>query len=182
MRSVLRWCVTFYIRMMGRGFVDWQRSANHNARTPFGMSLAMAFRPVALSAIFCASMLAACSGADRMTLSGGSDSAPAANPAPAGPAPRPAPVNMAGRWTLSATGSTSCGMTFGSNAPDATEGTIAPGGGCPFNFFTSRKWSYSEAGLTLRDHTAQALAQLMPAGPNRFEGKTGAGQDVALSR
>ncbi len=41
--------------------------------------------------------------------------------------------------------------------PDATEGSIAPGGGCPFNFFTSRKWSYTEAGLTLRDHNAQAL-------------------------
>ena len=73
-------------------------------------------------------------------------------------------------------------MTFGAGSPDATEGTIAPAGGCPFNFFTSRKWSYSDAGLTLRDHNAQALAQLSPAGPNRFEGKTGAGQDVALSR
>jgi hypothetical protein len=89
---------------------------------------------------------------------------------------------MAGRWTLSATGSTSCGMTFGATSPDATEGTIAPGAGCPFNFFTSRKWNYTEAGLTLRDHTSQALGQLTPAGPNRFEGRTNAGQDVALSR
>ena len=61
-------------------------------------------------------------------------------------------------------------------------GHDCPGGGCPFSFFTSRKWSYTEAGLTLRDHNAQSLAQLSPAGPNRFEGKTGAGQDVALSR
>ena len=73
-------------------------------------------------------------------------------------------------------------MTFGANTPEATEGTIAPGGGCPFNFFTSRKWSYTEAGLTLRDHNAQSLAQLSPAGPNRFEGKTVAGQEVTLSR
>jgi hypothetical protein len=73
-------------------------------------------------------------------------------------------------------------MTFGANNPDATEGSIAPSGGCPFNFFTSRKWSYTDAGLTLRDHTAQALAQLTPAGPNRFEGKTGSGQEIALSR
>jgi hypothetical protein len=73
-------------------------------------------------------------------------------------------------------------MTLGAGSPDATEGTIAPAGGCPFNFFTSRKWNYTEAGLTLRDHTAQALAQFSPAGPNRFEGKTGAGQDVVLSR
>jgi hypothetical protein len=66
--------------------------------------------------------------------------------------------------------------------PDATEGTIAPAGGCPFNFFTSRKWTYSEAGMAVRDHNAQILAQLAPAGSNRFEGKTSAGQDVVLSR
>ena len=72
-------------------------------------------------------------------------------------------------------------MTFGATQ-DATEGTIAPAGGCPFNFFTSRKWTYGEAGMTIRDHNAQLLAQLAPAGPNRFEGKTSAGQDVALSR
>ena len=146
------------------------------------MSHAMAFRSVTLSAIVCASVLASCTGSDRMTLGGGSDSPPPANPPPAGPAAKPPPTNMAGRWTLSATGSTSCGMTFGSNSPDATDGTIAPGAHCPFNFFTSRKWNYTEAGLTLRDHTAQALAQLVPAGPSRFEGKTNAGQEVALSR
>jgi hypothetical protein len=73
-------------------------------------------------------------------------------------------------------------MTFGAGQQEATEGTIAPGGGCPFNFFTSRKWTYTDAGLTIRDHNAQALAQLAPAGSNRFEGKTGSGQDVALSR
>jgi hypothetical protein len=72
-------------------------------------------------------------------------------------------------------------MTFGAN-PNATEGSIAPAGGCPFNFFTSRKWAYSETGLTIRDHNAQTLAQLAPAGPNRFEGKTSSGQDIALSR
>ena len=39
-----------------------------------------------------------------------------------------------------------------------------------------------EAGLTIRDHNAQALAQLTPAGLKRFESKTNAGQDVVLSR
>ena len=72
-------------------------------------------------------------------------------------------------------------MTFGTGQ-EATEGSIAPAEGCPFNFFTSRKWTYSQAGLAIRDHHAQLLAQLAPAGSNRFEGKTGAGQDVALSR
>jgi hypothetical protein len=143
------------------------------------MSLAMAFRSAILSVIACASMLGGCSGGDRMTLGGGSDNAPAANPAPAPKAP---PANMAGRWTFSATGSTSCKMTFGATSPDASEGTIAPGAGCPFNFFTSRKWNYTEAGLTVLDHMAQPLAQLQPAGPNGFTGKTNAGQEVALAR
>jgi hypothetical protein len=132
----------------------------------------------AIPIVVCAALLAACSGGDRFALNGGSPSGatPASGPAAAAP-----PVNLAGRWTLSSTGTGSCGMTFGGNT-DATEGTIAPGGGCPFSFFTSRKWTYSEAGLTIRDHNAQALAQLTPAGSNRFEGKTGSGQDVALSR
>jgi protease inhibitor Inh len=143
------------------------------------MQHAMIFRSVAPSAAVCAVLLAACSGSDRMTVGGGPSGTPDATPA--GPAAKPPPINLAGRWTLSALGSTSCAMTFGAN-PDATEGTIAPGGGCPFNFFTSRKWGYTEAGLTLRDHNAQTLAQLAPAGPNRFEGKTGSGQEIALSR
>ena len=99
----------------------------------------------------------------------------------AGPAASAPPVNLAGRWTLSAAGSGSCAMTFGAQ-PAATDGTIAPAGGCPFNFYTSRKWSYTTAGLNIRDHNGQALAQLSAAGPDRFEGKTNAGQEVALSR
>ena len=140
----------------------------------------MTFRFASLLVIACAPLLAA-RGGDRVTLGGRADNLPTANPA-AGPAAKPPPASLAGRWTLSATGSTSCAVTFGANNPDATEGTIAPGGGCPYNFFTSRKWNYTEAGRTLRDHNAQALAQLTPAGLNRFEGKTNAGQDVALSR
>jgi Protease inhibitor Inh len=122
-------------------------------------------------------LLAACGGSDRLTVD---NAAPAGGPlaSPAGAAP---PSNLAGRWTLSSTGAASCAMTFGA-VQDATEGTIAPAGGCPFNFFTSRKWTYSAAGLTIRDHNAQSLAQLTPAGPSRFEGKTTAGQDIALSR
>jgi hypothetical protein len=67
-------------------------------------------------------------------------------------------------------------MTLGAGSPDATEGTIAPAGGYPFNFFTSRKWHYTEAGLTLRDHTAQAAAQLSPAGPNRLKARPARGR------
>jgi Protease inhibitor Inh len=141
----------------------------------------MTFRTNALPAIVCASLLAACIGGDRFSF-GSSESSSSSPPPAAGPAAKPPPVNLAGRWTLSAAGSSSCGMTFGASGPEASEGAIAPGGGCPFNFFTSRKWSYSEAGLTLRDHNAQVLAQLTSAGPTRFEGRTGAGQEIALSR
>jgi Protease inhibitor Inh len=143
----------------------------------------MAFRVSALPVIVCASLLAACSGSERWNFSGaGPASTPQAAPRTAGPQAKPPPVNLAGRWTLSATSGGSCAVTFGASGPDATDGTIAPGGGCPFNFFTSRKWNYTEAGLTLRDHNAQALAQLSSTGPNRFEGTTSSGQDIALSR
>lgn len=102
----------------------------------------------------------------------------ATNAASAGVAP---PTSLAGKWSFSATGAGSCTMTFGAQ-PDASEGTIAPAGGCPYNFFTSRKWNYTPAGLVIRDHNAQPLAQLSPVGPDHYEGKTSDGQDVALSR
>jgi hypothetical protein len=141
----------------------------------------MAPRFATIPLLVCTGLLVACSGSERFGTSSGSPSnSPGAAPA-AAPSAVSLPVNLAGRWTLSSAGSGSCAMTFGAN-PDAAEGTIAPGGGCPFNFFTSRKWNYTAAGLTIRDHNAQALAQLTPAGPDRFEGKTNSGQDLALSR
>jgi hypothetical protein len=138
----------------------------------------MTSRTATIPILLCtALLLAACGGNDRLTV----DNPAPATGAPASPAGSAPPFNLAGRWMLSSTGAASCAMTFGA-VQDATEGTIAPAGGCPFNFFTSRKWTYSEAGLTIRDHNAQSLAQLTPAGPSRFEGKTASGQDVALSR
>jgi Protease inhibitor Inh len=141
----------------------------------------MAIRIAALSILACTALLAACSGSDRFTSDSGSPGSPPGGGAAAGGVPAAPPVNLAGRWTLSSTGTGSCAMTLG-DTPNATEGTIAPAGGCPFNFYTSRKWTYTETGLTIGDHNAQTLAQLAPAGPNRFEGKTSSGQDVALSR
>jgi hypothetical protein len=134
----------------------------------------MAFRVVTVPVILSTALLAGCWSTDRPAVDNGSSAA--ATPAPTAP-----PVNLAGRWTLASPGAGSCAMTFGAQ-PDATEGTIAPAGGCPFNFFTSRKWNYSAAGLTIRDHNAQSLAQLAPSGDSRFEGKTSAGQDLVLSR
>jgi hypothetical protein len=90
------------------------------------------------------------------------------------------PEPMAGRWVL-ASGPSQCGMNFG-GTPEAPEGTIAPEGGCPGNFYTSRKWTFDQTGLVIRDHNGQPLAQLALAGPGRFEGKATAGATVTLAR
>ncbi len=74
--------------------------------------------------------------------------------------PTPPPVNMDGRWRLAAQGGSTCSLNFGA-AAGAGEGTIAPEGGCPGNFFTSRKWIFAQGGLTIQDHTGQPLAQLV---------------------
>src|SRR5579863_4444131 len=77
--------------------------------------------------------------------------AAATPPAPAVAAPAPAqapPVDLAGKWKLSApTGG--CLMTL-TDEPGATDGKIAPAGGCPGNFFMSRKWSYDHNALTIQ--------------------------------
>ena len=92
-----------------------------------------------------------------------------------------APVDLAGRWLLSSPGGGQCPVTFGSAAATAAEGTIAPAGGCPGKFFTSRKWTYDQAGLTIRDHKGQPLAQLSGEGAS-FQGKATSGEPVALTR
>jgi len=97
-----------------------------------------------------------------------------------GPRPPP-PVNMAGRWMLTSAGAPGCAMNF-AGSPGAAEGSIAPEGGCPGNFFTSRRWVFEENGLVIRDHTGQPLARLVLAASGRFEGQATGGQQVALAR
>jgi hypothetical protein len=133
----------------------------------------MASRTAIPATFLIAALLAGCWSTDRPAVE--------STPVSSGPTAVTPPVNLAGRWTLSSIGSGSCAMTFGAQG-EATEGSIAPAGGCPFSFYTSRKWGYTTAGLNIRDHNGQVLAQLSPAGPDRFEGKTGAGQDVVLAR
>ena len=130
-----------------------------------------AFRASAL--ILALLVLAGCSG---MGLDAGrSNAAPEVAP------PTPPQVDLAGRWLLSSPGRGQCHMTFGSSAPTAVEGTIKPEGGCPGKFFTSRKWTHDQAGLTLRDHTGQPLAQLAGEGGG-FQGKATSGEPIALMR
>ncbi len=104
-------------------------------------------------------------------------------PGNAGGPRTPPPVNMAGRWTLSAPGGGGggCAMTFGAT-PGAAEGTIAPEGGCPGSFFTSRKWVFEDNGLVIRDHTGQPLARLAFGGSGRFDGQATSGQAITLTR
>jgi hypothetical protein len=71
-------------------------------------------------------------------------------------------------------------MTFGAANATAAEGTIAPEGGCPGKFYMSRKWTYDQNGLTMRDHNGQTLALLVGEG-GRFDGKAASGESVALS-
>jgi glutathione S-transferase len=50
-------------------------------------------------------------------------------------------------------------MNF-AHAPGTGQGTIAPEGGCPGNFFTSRKWTFEHGALIIRDHKSEVLAEL----------------------
>ncbi len=71
-------------------------------------------------------------------------------------------------------------MNFG-NAPAAAQGTIAPEGGCPDNFFTSRKWTFEHGTLIMRNHKGEPLAQLSFSS-GHFEGHETSGTAVTLSR
>src|SRR5215212_7304934 len=91
------------------------------------------------------------------------------------------PEPMAGRWQLAAVGASQCVMNFG-GTPDIGEGTIAPEGGCAGNFYTSRKWTFEQGSLVIRDHNSQPLGQLALASPGRVEGKASNGQQITLAR
>jgi len=96
-------------------------------------------------------------------------------------APKPPPISMAGGWVLRSMGS-QCSMTLGQTDPSAAKGTVAPGGGCPGNFFTTRAWSFDSNGLLLSNHNNQPMALLSLQG-NSFSGSaTNGGAPVTLSR
>lgn len=103
----------------------------------------------------------------------------AASPPPPPPPSQPPPIDVAGRWRLAAAGG-ACLMTL-SATPGAAEGTIAPAGGCPGNFFTSRKWTFEHDMLIIRDHKSEALAELSFAA-GRFQGQATGGGAVTLAK
>jgi len=123
-------------------------------------------------AVGAAAALAGCGGV--MTSTTNEPPPPAAQPA-ARAAPTPPPVDMAGRWQLASTAGGACAMVFAAT-PGTGEGTIAPQGGCPGKFFTSRRWLYEQDTLIIRDHKGEPLARLAFSPPARFEGRRRARQ------
>ena len=92
----------------------------------------------------------------------------------------PVDDSMTGRWILSAPNAPSCGLEFG-GAAGARAGSVAPDGGCPGNFYVSRRWAIEGGVLTIIGQESQPLAQLKLVG-TRFEGQSSAGMPVTLSR
>jgi Protease inhibitor Inh len=103
-----------------------------------------------------------------------------ASAAPAPPPPAPPPIDLAGRWKLSVAGGSACAVTLGDSA-GASEGSIAPAGGCPGRFFTSRKWTFEHDRLIIRDHKGEVLVELSFA-DGHFQGQGTAGAAVTLTR
>jgi|SRR5580692_1738356 hypothetical protein len=123
--------------------------------------------------------LNACTSADRFG-GGQPDQTSAPAPPPAPPPPTPPPVDLAGKWKLAVAGSATCVMTFGGST-GASDGSIAPAGGCPGNFFTSRKWTYEHDMLIVRNHKGEVLVELSFAN-GHFEGQAVGGGTVSLTR
>jgi hypothetical protein len=88
--------------------------------------------------------------------------------------------SMVGRWILTAPKAPSCGMEFGA-APGASQGTAKPEGGCPENFFMSRRWAFDQGKLMIKDEENMPLAQFDFAG-DRFAGQSTAGTPLTLVR
>lgn len=72
-------------------------------------------------------------------------------------------------------------MTFAGLA-GGKDGTIAPEGGCPGKFFTSRKWAFERNAVIIRNHAGEFLAQLAVTEPTRLVGQTATGEQVTLTR
>jgi hypothetical protein len=120
-------------------------------------------------------MAGGCSGSNLLGTSPEAEKPVAAAPPPQ-PELTPPPVDMAGRWRLAAATGGACFMTFGATGSGATaaQGTIAPEGGCPGNFFTSRKWAFEDGALIIRDFKGQQLARLAYA-DDHFQGEDSSG-------
>jgi hypothetical protein len=96
------------------------------------------------------------------------------------PAPAPIDASLVGRWILNAPNAPSCGLEFNGTS-SARAGTVTPDGGCPGNFYTSRRWAMEGDALTITNDENQPLAQFKSAGTH-FEGRSASGTMITLSR
>jgi hypothetical protein len=128
----------------------------------------------AAAALLLIAALSGCMGGGR------TEPPPEATTPPPPPPATPPPIDLTGRWRLTAASGGACFMNFG-HMPGAAQGTIAPEGGCPGNFFTSRKWTFERGALIIRDHNSEVLAELSFAG-GRFEGRQTGGGALSLAR
>jgi hypothetical protein len=136
----------------------------------------------AVAVAFLLTALGACTSTDRF--GGGQPDQTVANPPPPPPPPpppAPPPVDLAGKWKFSVAGGGACVMTFGNDPAAAADGTVAPAGGCPGNFFTSRKWTFEHDMLIIRNHKGEVLVELSFA-DGRFAGQAVNGSALTLSR
>src|SRR5215469_6998256 len=134
-------------------------------------------RSAAAAGLFLAlAAVGACTSTPQLTAAPSEQAQPAPPPPPP---PQPPPIDLAGRWRLAAA-SGACLMTLAASS-GAADGTIAPAGGCPGNFFTSRKWTFEHDMLIIRDHKSEALAELSFAA-GRFQGQATGGGSVTLVR
>ena len=133
-----------------------------------------------LAVALVAAALSACTSTERF--GGAPPEQAAASPPPPPPPPPPTPpVDLAGKWKLSAAGGGSCVMTLGNSPGSTAEGTVAPAGGCPGNFFTSRKWTYEHDMLIIRNHKGEVLVELSFAA-GHFAGQGANGGALTLAR
>ncbi len=95
-------------------------------------------------------------------------------------APAATELVMPGRWMLAAPNAPACGMNF-TGKPGANEGTVAPEGGCPERFFTSRRWSLQQGSLTISDDENNQLAQFSFS-EGRFTGKSSSDTPLTMTR
>lgn len=112
-------------------------------------------------------------------LSAGCTGTPFGDSQPSVAAPTPLTVNMTGRWRLVSGKGGACGMTF---STAGTEGRIAPEGGCPANFFTSRYWIFEQGALVIQDHTRKPLLAMKQNAAGRFEGELPNQEQIWLER
>ena len=131
-------------------------------------------------AIGTAAALAGCSGGLLGTSPSEPPPPPPAPQTAARAAPVAPPVEITGRWQFTSTAGGTCAMVF-SATPGSGEGTIAPQGGCPGKFFTSRRWGYEQDALVIRDHKGEPLVRLAFSPPARFEGQAGS-ETISLAR